>query len=141
MNSVHRDFKLRLQSTDAWRRRGTVCLGAGRMPRGPRPPVNPKGQRVRGALRSPLRGLCGRARLAPRPLSPAFQGPGTPWALGRPRGETASTAYLGPSARSMDTEPSPQLWTVRAATPTGLRHPAAHWLFATLCPPTSGKAG
>lgn len=141
MNSVYWDFVLRLQV------QGRVAA-SGKNP--PRPltsrctqKVHPKGER-RGSAAVPAPGppcrgpamrrghfslLCrGLERRAPD--------------RGRRRQETAGPAHLGPSAPSMNPEPSP---------PPGLREgsrrrshsgrprlQSAHWLLPTPCPAPSG---
>lgn len=109
------------QSTDASRRLGRACLG-----KGPIPPPSPTAKRPQRAAGpgsakepapGPRRGFAQRRDLFPLPSrSLERRGPQG----GRPRGDTASTAHLGPSDRSMDPEPDlrPGLGTVPASAPT-----------------------
>lgn len=113
------------------------------------PPTRPHRARevaaVSGALRSPLRGLLA-GRIPTRPGHfPLLCRNAVRLKKdeGRRRGETASTAHLSASARSMDAEPD-ALRDSRQFLPPLPRVPrlrAAHWLLLKLCPTPSGWGG
>lgn len=141
-NSVFWDAVLRLPVYGRVQASGqSLRWERARSPRLARPQSAPKGQRVRGAPRSPLRGL-GAALPSAAVSFPSL--PGVWNAVGLKEGDREGTLQA-PLTSALRIAPWIQnLTRLRDSgqfpppLPRRLRLPAAHWLLPTLCPAPSG---